>query len=123
MQGLPYDLDSFFPEGPDYLQEEEICLKDYEDLKRLYPKWARYISGVIEEYTDRFEYEGSILYHEYPDEVSVYRMAEEIFDIAGYEAGDDDAGIITDIIRLMLCNEIYIRRRRHEHTRIFRERT
>ena len=53
----------------------------------------------------------------------MYRMAEEIFDIAGYEAGDDDAGIITDIIRLMLCNEIYIRRRRHEHTRIFRERT
>ena len=113
MQGLHYDLDSLFPESPDFLQEEEFCLKDYDNIRRLYPKWTRFIAKVVEEYIDRYEYEGSILYQECPDEISVYEMARDIFYMLGYDE-TEDSELMIDMIRLMVCNEIYMRRRRHE---------
>ncbi len=111
MQGLHYNLDSMFPENPDYLQEEEFCLKDHENIKNLYPSWIRSIADIVEEYVDKYEYDGSAIYHEYPDKLSVYSMAEDVFYMMGY---DNDADIIIDIIQYMLCNEMYIRRRRHD---------
>ena len=79
MRGIHYDLDSMFPSEPDFLEEEELCLKDYEYLKRLYPKEIRLIASILEEYLDRYEYEGSPIYAQYPDAVTIYRMAGDIY--------------------------------------------
>lgn len=137
MPGLHYDLDSLFPESPDFLQEEEVYEKDYENMRRLYPRWTRKASVVTEEYVDSFEYEGSPIYHEYLDEVTVYNMADDIYymiygDIMqdfraeealvnegritaeGYDEENNMAGWIRDILQVMLCDEIYRRRRRHD---------
>ena len=137
MQGLHYDLDSLFPENPDFLREEEICLKDFDNIKRLYPTWTKWLSVYVDEYIDRYEYEGSPIYNEYPDEVTVYAMAEDIYYMMAdnmesairnteesLDNGDafasdrgrnaEDDGYIFDIIRIMVCNTIYLRRRRHD---------
>ncbi len=181
MQGLHYDLDSMFPENPDFLQEEEVCLKDIENIKRLYPAWIKRISVYVEEYIDRYEYEGSPIYNEYPDDVTVYAMAEDIYYMMAddmenaawtennhmfvkdelsednlqimnkeeqqgsmwqtmdyesltegtsqmieesthygkrlssvYDINEDNEGYVFDIIRIMVCNTIYLRRRRHD---------
>ena len=137
MPGLHYDLDSLFPENPDFLQEEEICEKDYENIKRLYPGWIRRIAVVIEEYIDRYEFEGSPIYHEYPDEVTIYGMTDDIFYMiygdmeqnlessegltaveeitaSGYDEEEKCTGWLKDFLKVMLCNEINRRRRRHD---------
>lgn len=113
MQGLHYDLDSLFPENPDYLKEEEVCLKDYNYIKELYPSWLYSVADIIEEYVDRYEFDGSAIYNEYPDKLTINSMAEDIFYWLGYDS-DDTSNLVLDIIKLMLCNEIYLRRRRHE---------
>lgn len=114
MQGLHYDLDSLFPENPDFLQEEEICLRDYENLKRLYPKQMRLIAVILEEYLDRYEYEGSPMYHEYPDEVTIYRMAKDIMEMMNPQGDKEELNRMLDLIQVMICQEMYVRRRRHD---------
>ena len=114
MQGIHYDLDSLFPREPDFYEEEEFCLKDYEYLKRMYPKEERLIATVLEEYMDRYEYEGSPMYAEYPDAVTIFRMANEIFQMLSFEASEKEKTQMKNMIQLMVCNEMYIRRRRHD---------
>ncbi|MCM1157944.1 MAG: hypothetical protein NC300_10780 [Bacteroidales bacterium] len=114
MRGLHYDLDSLFPNEPDFLEEEELCLKDYEYLKRLYPKEIRLISSILEEYLDRYEYEGSPMYAQYPDAVTVYRIAGEINDKFTFEGSEKERTKMKELIQVMVCQEMYIRRRRHD---------
>lgn len=114
MQGLHYDLDSLFPERPDFLEEENVCLKDYEYLIHLYPQELRLMMTVVEEYLDRYEYEGSPIFCEYPDAVTIHRMVQDISDIIYGDDADKDRDHITDLIEVLVCQEIYVRRRRHE---------
>ncbi len=114
MRGIHYDLDSMFPSEPDFLEEEELCLKDYEYLKRLYPKEIRLIASILEEYLDRYEYEGSPIYAQYPDAVTIYRMAGDIYKQFSFEGSRQELNKLKDMIQVMVCHEIYIRRRRHD---------
>lgn len=114
VRGIHYDLDSMFPSEPDFLEEEELCLKDYEYLKRLYPKEIRLIASILEEYLDRYEYEGSPIYAQYPDAVTIYRMAGDIYKQFSFEGSRQELNKIKDMIQVMVCHEIYIRRRRHD---------
>ncbi len=114
MRGIHYDLDALFPSEPDFLEEEELCLKDYEYLRRLYPKEVRLIASILEEYLDRYEYEGSPMYVQYPDAVTVYRIANEIFKQFTFEGSDRELSKIKDMIQVMVCQEMYVRRRRHD---------
>lgn len=113
-KGIHYDLDALFPSEPDFLEEEELCLKDYEYLKRMYPREIRLIASILEEYLDRYEYEGSPIYAQYPDAVTIYRMASEIFKQFSFEGSDNELSKIKDLIQVMVCQEIYVRRRRHD---------
>lgn len=114
MRGIHYDFDAMFPSEPDFLEEEEICLKDYEYLKHLYPREVRLITSVLEEYLDRLEYEGSPMYAQYPDAVTVYRIAGEIYKQFKYEGSDKELSKIKELIQVMVCQEMYVRRRRHD---------
>lgn len=114
MQGIHYDLNSLFPSEPDFLEEEELCMKDYEYLKRLYPREIRLIASVMEEYLDRYEYEGSPMYVQYPDAVTIYRMADEIFKKFTFEGSEKERSKMKDMIQIMVCQEMYVRRRRHD---------
>lgn len=114
LQGIHYDLNSLFPKEMDFLEEEEYCMKDYEYLKRLYPREVRLISSVLEEYLDRFEYEGSPMYAQYPDAVTIYRIANEIYKKFSFEGSEQERSKIKDMIQIMVCQEMYVRRRRHD---------
>lgn len=111
--GLRYDLDALFPKEADCM-EEEICLKDYEYLKRLYPKQERWISSIVEDYMDRLEYEGSPMYAQYPDAVTVYRIAAEICRRLTCGEEEKESGNKIELIQIMVCHEMYVRRRRHD---------
>lgn len=114
MPGLNYDLNSLFPKEPDFYAEEELCMQDYEYMKRLYPKEVRLIASVLEEYLDRLEYEGSPMYAQYPDAVTIYRIASEIWKKLSLKVDEKEACQIKNMVQVMVCQEIYVRRRRHD---------
>lgn len=111
--GLNYDLDEMFPKEPDFY-EEEMCLKDYEYLKRLYPKEVRLIATILDEYMDRFEYEGSPIYAQYPDAVSIFRIAKEIYEKLSFKGSENECIQMKNMLQIMVCQEMYVRRRRHD---------
>jgi hypothetical protein len=114
MDGARYNLDLLFPKEPDFYQEEELCMKDYEYMKRLYPKEVRLISTLLEEYLDRLEYEGSAMYAQYPDGVTIYRIANEIWKMLSPDQEEKDKNFMMNLIQVMVCQEMYVRRRRHD---------
>lgn len=114
MQGLHYDLNALFPKEIDFLADEELCLKDYEYLKRLYPREIRLMASVLEDYLDRYEYEGSPMYAQYPDAVTIYRIACEIFEKLSMKGSDKELTQMKNMLQVMVCQEMYVRRRRHD---------
>ncbi len=113
MQGMHYDLNTLFPDKNDF-QEEELCLKDYEYMKRIYPREVRLITSVLEDFLDRYEYEGSPMYAQYPDAVTVYRIANEIYKLLALKGSDQELAQWKNLLQVMVCQEMYVRRRRHD---------
>ncbi|MGN0437356.1 MAG: hypothetical protein ACI4F4_02450 [Lachnospiraceae bacterium] len=122
------DLKKLFPEIPDCIKEEQRCQDDFEYFKKMYPAKLRLVASIIEEYLDQFEYEGSPIYVEYPDQVTIYRMTNRICDLywnyndkknrKETQNEEDEApdmkNRFKEMLYIMVCQEIYIRRRRKE---------
>ncbi len=54
--------------------------RDIEYMKRFYPKTMRNFQRIIEDECDKLEYDGSILYDEYPDSVGFLMLVNRICD-------------------------------------------
>lgn len=132
MHGMDMDFDKMFPVMPQCIRDEERYIADYNYFKRMYPAKLRLVASIIENYLDRFEYEGSPIYMEYPDQVSIYRMACQIYDMFNHQQkkqedennkdaySKEEIAKFKDIIQIMICQEIYIRRcRRDRYLRRF----
>lgn len=66
---------------PEQLQkEEQDYWKDYEYLIRLLPRAARESWAVADAILDRYEYEGSAMYLEYPDQATMERIADMVYE-------------------------------------------
>ncbi len=109
--------------------EEDKVLRDLDYLQQLYPAQAKKYQKRIAEIVDKMDYEGSMIYDEYPDRWQLYRMAENILEIIKREeqgsmpAEMDEAATremaneaarwewIADMIQILLFHEIYRRRR------------
>ena len=76
-QKLPYYM--VYP-MPLAFDDERIERMDFEYMKSLYPDIPKRILPYIEEECDRMEYEGSMIYDEYPDRLLLYLMAGRIYD-------------------------------------------
>ena len=62
-----------------YLTEMEYE-KDIERMKDLYPKEAKRILEYVEDECDKMEYEGSLMFDEYPDRLMVEMVVNRIYD-------------------------------------------
>ena len=68
-----------------YLTEMEYE-KDMERMKELYPKEVKTILSYVEDECDKMEYEGSLMFDEYPDRLMLEQVAERIYrNVAGEE--------------------------------------
>ena len=61
------------PGYPGRMDEKEI-LNDLEYLQQTYPGEVRRCQRRIAEILDKYDYEGSMIYDEYPDRFSLYRI-------------------------------------------------
>lgn len=109
-----------------YLTEMEYE-KDMDRMKELYPREVKRILEYVEDECDRMEYEGSLMFDEYPDRMMIERITERICQniigdaVAETMAQTETQGItesnLKSLIGVMLNNEMYRRRCRHRRCR------
>lgn len=90
--------------------------RDLEYLQQMYPSEAKKYQKIIAEALDRIDYEGSMIYDEYPDRWQIYRLTQIIVDKirkSGEEPADTDWDRTTEFIQVLLSYEIY--RKRHSN--------
>lgn len=101
---------------PLYYQQEDSVTRDLEYLQQMYPSEAKKYQKIIAETLDRIDYEGSMIYDEYPDKWQIYRLTQIIADKirkSGEEPADKDWDRTTEFIQVLLSYEIY--RKRHSN--------
>ena len=103
---------------PDLFGEDKIEKRDYEYLKSMYPDVAKRILPYVEAECERYEYEESMIYDEYPDKLQLCLMAKRISDKVQREEkiGELDKELIRNLVEVLLYQELlkrrYNRRRR-----------
>lgn len=99
----------FYMTYPEYngAGREAMLLRDLEYLQQMYPKDVKRYQKRIAEILDRTDYEGSMIYDEYPDRYSLRALAQSMLKILEKE---EEPVPGEDIIQVLLFNEIYKRR-------------
>lgn len=115
---------------PMYYQDEDSVVRDLEYLQQMYPLEARRYQKVISGILDRLDYEGSMIYDEYPDRWQMYKLSADILDRIRREEEkeqrenpDAPAEPVSpekwkwagDMIQILLFYEVY--KRRHNSRR------
>lgn len=95
--------------------QEAMLLRDLEYLQQMYPTDVKRCQRRVSEVLDKADYEGSMIYDEYPDSCSLRALADSIFTIMKNEEENPPS---EDMIQVLLFNEIY--KRRHGGRRFFR---
>lgn len=99
---------------PLYYQSEDSVTRDLEYLQQMYPSQAKKYQKMIAETLDHIDYEGSMIYDEYPDKWQIYRLTQMIVEKitkSDEENNDMDEERLTEFIQVLLFYEIY--RKRH----------
>ena len=65
---------------PLYYQEEDTATRDLEYLQQMYPAEAKRYQKMIAGILDKLDYEGSMIYDEYPDRWQLYKLAQDILE-------------------------------------------
>lgn len=105
---------------PLFYQEEDTVTRDLEYLQEMYPVEAKKYQKVIAETLERLDYEGSMIYDEYPDKWQIYRLTQIIVDKlkqlgSTEKENDEDWGRITEFVQVLLCYEIYKKRHANQN--------
>lgn len=75
LRQIPYSL--MYP-YPDLYMSEMETERDLQYLQQMYPTDAKRMQKKVEEELDKLEYEGSMMYDEYPDRVSMLLICDRI---------------------------------------------
>lgn len=61
------------------MQTEMEDWQDWDNLKERYPRNSKIIKNLVDEQADRMEYDGSMMFDEYPDETRIEKIVDEIY--------------------------------------------
>lgn len=89
------------------LNQEAMLLQDLEYLQQTWPEQVRRCQKRIAQILDKADYEGSMIYDEYPDRYSLQALAKSMRKVMETEEEDAPG---EDMIQVLLCGEIYKRR-------------
>ena len=82
--------------------DDRNARRDYDYMKSIYPDTAKRVLPYMEEECDRMEYDGSMMYDEYPDRLQLRLMCRRIYDKAEKEEENPGAWLM-DLIEVMTC--------------------
>lgn len=108
---------------PMYYEEEDAVQRDLEYLQQMYPAEARKYQKRIAEMLDKIDYEGSMIYDEFPDRLRLYRLSDSIVNQLKREDRSENPNDnnqekwewIGDMVQILMFYEIY--KRRHTNQR------
>lgn len=66
---------------PMMMLPEDRILEDMEYLQQMYPTYAKNYQGVISSVVDKMDYNGSFIYDQYPDKLSIQRMVLSVMTV------------------------------------------
>ncbi len=102
---------------PMFYEEKDKMLQDLAYIQQLYPQEAKTILGYVVSYLELIDYEGSIIYDEYPDRIGIYRIVlaileqiKQVADKQGIQLSREKELWTVDMIKLVLYQEIFRRR-------------
>lgn len=99
---------------PMYYQPEDTVTRDLEYLQQMYPADAKKYQKIIAEVLDKLDYDGSMIYDEYPDKWQIYRLTQIIVDKIKEQQAQQPAAMdwewITEFVQVLLSYEIYKKR-------------
>lgn len=112
---MTYPMKNVFLEEAEY---ERDCLR----LREMYPGDARQIQRLVSRECDKMEYEGSMMFDEYPDRFMIRLLCRKIFREFSEEASGEEPGAKADetlfqLTEVLLLQEMYCRRCRHHRCR------
>lgn|GEM_PF-691310 len=134
------DVEAVFDEGKDWLHnymaeyDDEQYTRDVDYMRRMYPPMARDILEAVCEECDKNEYEGSVMFDEYPDKLGIASMINHIYDSLKHlknmyrpvmEEDEDveamdycmnrrgNCNWLKDMVSIILFDEMHHRRRRY----------
>lgn len=104
------------------LARDDSALQDLEYFQKMYPMAVQKYCERVSSMLDKMDYEGSMIYDEYPDKMGLERLAGTMYDMLRQEAErndseDIDTELTKMLIYVLLSNEIY--RRRHKNRRSY----
>lgn len=59
-------------------EDEDVMLRDLEYLQQMYPQDAKKYQKKIVSVLDKMDYEGSMIYDDYPDQFMLYKLSRDI---------------------------------------------
>lgn len=86
---------------------EEMVLQDMEYLQQMYPADVKRYQRRIAQILDKTDYEGSMIYDEYPDRCCLQHLADSICRVLRNE---EEHPPTQDMVAVLLLDEIYKRR-------------
>lgn len=101
---------------PMFNDDGRMIRRDYDYMKSVYPDTAKRLLPLIEEECDRMEYDGSMMFDEYPDRLQLRLMCKRIY--AKAEKEEENPGTwLMDFIQVMAFQELCQRRCEHRYYR------
>lgn len=108
---------------PLFYQEEDKVQRDLEYLQQMYPAEAKRYQRMIASMLDKIDYDGSMIYDEYPDRMRMYSLTQDIVNQIKREENAEEPEKdnpdkwerLSDLIQILLFYEIY--KRRHTNHR------
>lgn len=110
----------FYVAYPNYqmYSDEYRRMQDLEYLQAMYPAEVKEYQKKINQVLDRIDYAGSMIYDEYPDRITLYKLAEDITDSIirdkkmreDTDEGKMDKEHIGIVVQILLYYEIHKRR-------------
>ena len=108
LRQIPYSL--MYP-YPDLYMSEMETERDLQYLQQMYPADAKRMQKKVEEELDKLEYEGSMMYDEYPDRVSMLLICDRIEKALAREDAERRAKEEADMETDEEMNAMNVRRR------------
>lgn len=116
VQPLPFYMTypGYFGPGKD-----SMVLQDLEYLQQMYPSEVKKYQRKVAEILDKLDYEGSMIYDEYPDRYCLQRLAKTIIAVMQNEEKEEQPEDpvsaekwmwLENMVQILLCNEVYKRR-------------
>ncbi len=129
-----YDMDyDYDMDTDDEYMNDEYFESDRNYMKSLYPETSKRIQKLVDDECDKMEYDGSMMYEEYPSKETIEKIVDKIYMIMEkdnnpafmqeIQAQENDlqsqqylipagGGWLRDSIQVLLLNELFGRRRR-----------